>query len=204
VPGPAAPPPAQAPLRAAPARPGPRPPSFAAAAAPGSAFVAPGAGALESALADAASAAFLRPADLFVFSASARRPALAVAQAWGLGEGAAPAAAGARLHDPSRKCVALIPAPRGMALGWLLHLAARNADLVALAEGADAATLAALGASGLAFHARLRPSDGAPAAAALEAALRHRGLAFVELSEADPTAVLRDALRPQAWEEAPA
>ena len=202
-PGPGAGFPAEAPLRGGPSRPDPRPAAFAASVVSPASFLDAGPGALETALAGAASAAYLRPADLFVFSAAPARLSLRVPQAWGLGEGAAPAGAGARFHDRTRKCAAVIPAPRGMALGWLVHLAARNADLLVIAQGADAAARAALTASGLAFHARLRPGDGKAAEAALLAALRHRGLAFLEIS-AEPTAVLSDGVRPRAWEETPA
>ncbi|MBI3299021.1 MAG: hypothetical protein HYZ75_12695 [Elusimicrobia bacterium] len=144
--------------------------------------------------------------DLRVFSAGEPLPGLACRQAWGLAEGAVPAAAGARLFDTRRKCAAVCAPPRGMSLGWLLHAAARNADLAVLAPLGDAAgaqtARAALEAAGTAFFARLRPADGEPAAAVLRAALRHRGLAYVLLDAGAPSAVLRDGVRPRSWEEA--
>ena len=89
--------------------------------------------------------------------------------------------------------------------GELLHAAAHNADLTVVSsvgEGGAAETARiALEAAGAAFFARVRPADGEPAAQALRAALRHRGLAFVLLDEGAPSAVLRDGVRPLAWEE---
>lgn len=185
--------------------PSPRPMAALALARPASEFLKEGAGALASALAAAASDAALRPEDLFVFSSGDCLSGLDVYQAWGLGEGAAPAAAGARLADPRRKCVALTGAARGTALGWALHAAARNADLVVVAAASDAATAetarASVEAAGGTLYARLRPEDSA-AGATLSEALRHRGLAFIQLDVAAPTAVLRDAARVPTWEEA--
>ncbi|TBR18131.1 hypothetical protein EPO15_15530 [bacterium] len=172
---------------------------------PAADFLAGGAGALASALADAASDAALRPEDLFLFSAGDALPGFSSYQVWGLGEGAVPAAAGARLADPRRKCVALAGVPRGTALGWALHAAARNADLLVVAAAADAATAAtarkSFEAAGGTFYARLRPEDPA-AGATLSEALRHRGLAFLQLDFSEPTAVLHDAARAPTWEEA--
>ncbi|MDE2291863.1 MAG: hypothetical protein KGL53_07250, partial [Elusimicrobia bacterium] len=56
--------------------------------------------------------------------------------------------------------------------------------------------------AGAGFIARVRPADGDAAAAALRQALRHRGLAYVQLAEDAPSAVLRDAVRPRTWAEA--
>lgn len=185
--------------------PSPRPMAALAAAQPPARFLKVGAGPLASVLAEAASDAGLRPADLFLFSSGDALQGLDVYQAWGLGEGAAPAAAGARLADPRRKCVALTGAPRGTALGWALHAAARNADLVVVASASDAATAetarASVEAAGGTFYARLRQTDSS-AGATLSEALRHRGLAFIQLDPASPTAVLRDGARFPTWEEA--
>lgn len=185
--------------------PSPRPMAALAEALPPAAFLGEGAGALSRALAAAAGDAALRPEDLFVFSAGDALAGFTAYQAWGLGEGAAPAAVGARLADPRRKCVALTGAPRGTALGWALHAAGRNADLLVVAGAADAATVqtarAALEGAGVSFYARLRPEDAA-AGATLSEALRHRGLAYLQLDADAPTAVLKDAARVPTWEEA--
>jgi hypothetical protein len=185
--------------------PTPRPLTALAVQLPPADFLREGAGPLARALAAGASDAALRPEDLFVFSAGDALAGISAYQAWGLGEGAVPAAAGARLADPRRKCAALTGAPRGTALGWVLHAAARNADLVVVAAPADAAAAetarAAVEAAGGTFYARLRPEDAA-AGGTLSEALRHRGLAFLQLGAAAPTAVLRDAPRVPTWEEA--
>lgn len=160
---------------------------------------------LAEALGTAAAAAAFGLEKLFVFSSAGPLAGLDCHQAWGLGEGAVPAAAGARFFARDCKCVAICPPPRGMALGWLLHAAARNADLTVVAAVGDAAAAetarVALETAGVAFFARLRPADGAPAVQALKAAMRHRGLAFLVVDETAPTAVLRDGVRPLTWEE---
>lgn len=157
-----------------------------------------GAGAEGCALADiaaclrrAAVRAALRPEDLVLLSGSRVRAsgcgpdpasALRCYAVSALEEGALPFGQGARSANPALRVVVLADSVQGMALGWLLEAARRDADLTFLLfnTAPDPAPLAAVLSAGGTFAARLQLSSGRDHGESLARALRHKGFSFVD------------------------